>query len=80
MLLEHRVAVVDSGADDQADQWGPATTGGQHKGAVNYQKDGKVVFSVSGDATIDIAADLKSGTFTGPDFLTKEKVSGSYSC
>ncbi len=56
-----------------------ASTGGPHAGAVLYQKDGKGVFSLS-DATIDIAPDLSGGTFSGADFASQKKVTGSYHC
>jgi hypothetical protein len=59
---------------------GAETTGGKHKGALTYQQDGKLVANVAGDLELDIAPDLKSGTFTGPDFLTKETLTGGYAC
>jgi hypothetical protein len=58
---------------------GTSTKGGKHAGAVTYQENGKTVVTVS-DATLDIADDLSSGTFSGSAFLTNEPVTGSYTC
>lgn len=58
---------------------GTSTKGGKHAGSVTYQEDGKTVVAVS-DATLDIADDLSGGTFSGPDFLTNDPVTGSYTC
>jgi hypothetical protein len=59
---------------------GSETAGGTYKGALTYQKDRQVVVNVSGDLQLVIAADLKSGSFSGPDYFTKEIVTGSYTC
>lgn len=56
------------------------SAGGNHVGALNYQHDGKSIVSLSEDAAITIATDLKSGTFSGSDYLTKKPASGSYTC
>ena len=58
---------------------GTSDKGGKHAGAVTYQENGKTVVAVS-DATLDIADDLSAGTFSGPDFITNDPVTGSYTC
>lgn len=56
-----------------------SSEGGEHEGAVTFQQDGVIILSLA-EATLNIAADLRSGTFTGEDEITSKPAVGSYTC